>query len=53
MNFQTHDRKERVPMKKKWIRGLAAAAVGLFAAFGIPEAVQAAEPKTALEGIYV
>lgn len=40
-------------MKKKWIRGLAAAAVGLFAAFGIPEAVQAAEPKTALEGIYV
>lgn len=24
-----------------------------FAAFGIPEAVQAAEPKTALEGIYV
>ena len=40
-------------MKKKWIRGLAAAAVGLFAAFGIPEAVQAAEPETALEGIYV
>lgn len=40
-------------MKKKWIRGLAAAAVSLFAAFGIPEAVQAAEPKTALEGIYV
>lgn len=40
-------------MKKKWIRGLAAAAVSLFAAFGIPEAVQAAEPETALEGIYV
>lgn len=40
-------------MKKKWIRGLAAAAVSLFAVFGIPEAVQAAEPETALEGIYV
>ena len=40
-------------MKKKWIRGLAAAAVSLFAAFGIPETVQAAEPETALEGIYV
>ena len=40
-------------MKKKWIRGLAAAAVSLFAAFGIPEAVLAAEPETALEGIYV
>ena len=40
-------------MRKKWIRGLAAAAVSLFAAFGIPEAVLAAEPETALEGIYV
>lgn len=40
-------------MRKQWIQGCAALAVSLFAVFGLPHAVQAETPETALEGVYI
>lgn len=40
-------------MRKQWIQGCAALAVSLFAVFGLPYAVQAETPETALEGVYI
>lgn len=40
-------------MRKKWMLGCAAAAVGLFVVFGHPKPARAEVPDTALEGVFI